>query len=78
MVNAMDMGENAHPTPLLKLPKMKIKEIRHMIIICPASILANKRIISEKGLVKMLKNSTSTRMGFTPIGTGGLKICPQK
>ena len=26
----------------------------------------------------MLRNSTSTRIGFTPIGTGGLNICPQK
>jgi hypothetical protein len=40
--------------------------------------LANKRTINANGLVKIPKNSTGTKIGFTKPGTGGLKICAQK
>ena len=74
----MDKGENPQPTPLFKSPKMKISDIKQMIMIWPANILANNRMINANGLVKMPRNSTNTRIGLTPTGTGGLKTCFQK
>ena len=77
ITNAMDKGEKPQPIDLLKAPKMNIRETRQIIMIWPASMLANNRIINAKGFVNMPRNSTSTKMGLTPPGTGGLKICPQ-
>jgi len=37
-------------------------------------MLAKRRMIRAIGLMKIPRNSTITRMGFTPPGTGGLKI----
>ena len=36
---------------------------------CPATIFANSRIINAKGLINTLRNSTGTKIGFTPTGT---------
>ena len=71
---AIDTGENAQPIALLRPPKMNISEIRQIIMMCPASILANKRMISANGLVNTPRNSTSTNIGLMAPGTGGLKI----
>ena len=72
--NPTDIGEKAQPTPLFKEPKIKINETRQMIIMCPASIFAKRRIINANGLVKILSTSTNTSIGLTPAGTGGLMI----
>ena len=78
MVNAIETGEAPQPMAGLICAKIKISDIRQMIMICPATMFANNLIINAKGLIKTLKNSTSTKMGFTKPGTpGGLKICPQ-
>ena len=74
----MDTVEDTKPSVGLIWPKIKINEIKQMIMICPATILANNLIINAKGLIKTLRNSTSTKIGFTKPGTpGGLKIWPQ-
>ena len=69
--------KNPSQLHLLKAPKINISETRQMIMICPAIIFANNRIINAKGFVNMPRNSTRIKMGLTPSGTGGLKICPQ-
>ena len=76
MVKAMETGEKPQPTPALKLPKMKISEIKQIMIMWPAIMLAKRRMINAKGFVKIPRISTGIIMGFTPPGTGGLKICP--
>ena len=78
IVNARDTGAKPQPATLLIAPKMKINITKQVITMCPATMLANKRTINAKGLVKIPKNSTGTKIGFTNPGTGGLKICPQK
>ena len=71
----MDTGDAAKPSAGLIWPNMKINEIKQMMMICPATILANNLMINAKGLIKTLRNSTSTNIGFTKPGTpGGLKI----
>lgn len=78
MVNTRETGAKPHPATLLIAPKMNINITKQVITICPATILANKRTINANGLVKIPKNSTGTKIGFTKPGTGGLKICAQK
>ena len=78
MVNAIDTGAKPHPATLLMAPKIKINITKQVITMWPATILANKRTINANGLVKIPKNSTGTKIGFTKPGTGGLKICAQK
>ena len=41
-------------------------------------MLAKSRMIKAIGLVNMPRNSTTTKIGFTKPGAGGLKICFQK
>ena len=53
--------------------KIKINEIKLKTIMCPAVIFANKRIIKEKGLVKIPMNSTTAKRGFTATGTPGIQ-----
>ena len=75
MVNAIDTGDAPQPIAGLIWAKMKIKEIKQIIIICPATMFANNLIINANGLMNTLKNSTNTKIGFTKPGTpGGLKI----
>ena len=78
MVNAIENGAKPQPTYWFKDAMMKMREIRQMISMCPATMLANNLIINAKGLVKMPKISTGTKMIFTQPGTpGGLMICIQ-
>ena len=44
-VNAIEIGEKPQPTPLLRLPKMKISEMRQMMMMWPA----RGRVTSAKG-----------------------------
>ena len=56
---------------------MKIKQVNAKMIVCPAMILANKRIIRANGLVNIPKNSTKGIMGignFRKIGVLGQNI----
>ena len=74
-VNAMDTGEAANPNAGFIWAKMKIRDIKHMMMMCPATMFANNLMIRANGLMKTLKNSTRTRIGFTNPGTpGGLKM----
>ena len=75
-VKAIDITEEAHPAAgLIFSANMNINEIKQIIIMCPATILANNLIINAKGLMNTLKNSTITKIGLTTPGTpGGLKI----
>ena len=73
----METGENPMPIPVLIFPKMKMREIRQMIMICPASMFAKRRMINANGLVKMDKISTGTIINLIPKGTGGFRMWPQ-
>ena len=56
---------------------MKIKQVNAKMIVWPAMILANKRIIRANGLVNIPKNSTKGMMGignFRKIGVLGQNI----
>ena len=79
MVNANDTGVIPQPAPLaIFSAKMNIIEIKQMMMMWPATMFAKRRMINAKGLMNTLKNSTGTRMNFTPNGTpGGLKMWPQ-
>jgi len=60
------------------VPKIKINEIRLRITICPASMLANKRIIRAKGFENIPITSTGIIIGKSQKGTPGVaKICFQ-
>ena len=74
----MENNDVPQPAYVLNPAKMKMSEIRHIIIICPATMFAKRRMIKAIGLMNTLRNSTGTRINFTPNGIpGGLKICPQ-
>ena len=78
MVKAIEKGAKPQPTYWFNDAIMKIREMRQMIRICPATIFANNLIIKANGLVNMPKISTGTKMIFTQPGTpGGLMICIQ-
>ena len=78
MVNAMEKIEAPQPAYLFNPAKMKMSEMRHIIIICPATMLAKRRMINAIGLMNKLRISTGTRINLIPSGIpGGLKICPQ-
>ena len=77
VAKAIETGEKPQPMPLLMFAKMKISEIRQIMMICPASIFAKRRMMRAKGLVKIERISTGIMMNFTKPGTGGQKICPQ-
>ena len=78
--NATESGEKPQPATALIEPNIKIKEIKLKIIMCPATMFANKRTISAKGFVNTPKSSTGNMMKIrTNKGTpGNQKICPQK
>ena len=59
------------------LADMNIKQVSTSIAMCPASILAKRRIIRANGFVKIPKNSMNGIMGtgtFNHQGTSGQKI----
>ena len=56
---------------------MNIRQVNARMIVCPAMILANRRIIRANGLVSMPKNSTKGMIGngnFRKIGALGQNI----
>ena len=60
------------------LSNININEIKLNTIICPAVMLANKRIIKEIGLIKIPINSIGAKNNFIGTGTPGIqKICFQ-
>ena len=73
-VNPIEIGEKPHPTPEFNAPKMKISDIKQMMMMWPAIMFANNLMMSANGLVKMPRISTGIIINFTPNGTGGQKI----
>lgn len=71
-----ETGINAIPATLLKPEKININIMILKMMVCPAKILANKRIANAIGLIiKLLKISIGTKINLIPNGTpGGLKI----
>ena len=56
--------------------KVKISPTKLNMMICPAVILAKRRIIREKGLVSIPITSTGIIIGANHTGTPGVaKIC---
>ena len=77
-VNAMAKGDAPQPAYTFNSPNININEMRQIIMMWPATMLAKSRMIRAKGLMNTLRNSTGTNINFTPKGTpGGLKIWPQ-
>ena len=75
MVNAIEKIEVPQPAYTFSPAKIKMSEIRHMIIICPATMFAKRRMINAIGLMNKLNTSTGTKMNLIPKGIpGGLKI----
>ena len=66
MTNSIETG--ARPSDL----KINIRHTRLSTIICPASILAKRRIISAKGFENILIISTGIIMGNSQKGTPGV------
>ena len=58
--------------PHAALLLIKIMEIKAKIMMCPAVMFANKRIIKAKGFVKIPINSIGIMMGNKAIGTPGV------
>ena len=59
------------------LAEIKIRQVSTSIAMCPASILAKRRIIKANGFVKIPKNSMKGIIGtgtFSHQGTSGQKI----
>ena len=78
MVNAIEKMDVPQPAYSFKPAKMKMSEMRHIIIICPATMFAKRRMINAIGLMKKLNISTGTKMNLIPSGIpGGLKMCCQ-
>ena len=78
---AKETIENPYPAagfwPILL--KIKMREIILNIIICPAKILANKRIANAIGLINKDMISIGTNKNLIGNGTpGGFNKCPQK
>ena len=71
-------AKNIEPGETQILLNINIKEIRLNMIICPAVMFANKRIINEAGFIKIPANSIRAKNGFSGTGTPGIqKICFQ-
>jgi len=78
--NATDKGENPQPATLLIAPKINIKTTKLKMMICPAIMLANKRMINAAGLISNTPaSSIGININLTKKGTpGGQNIWPQK
>jgi len=59
------------------LLKINISEIKLSTTICPATMLANKRIINAIGFEKIPIISTTHIIGSIQKGTSGKKMCFQ-
>ena len=64
--NAPEIGETA------TVSNIKINEIKLKMIMCPAVMLANKRIINAKGFVIIPITSTGIIIGANQNGTPGV------
>lgn len=71
MVKAIATGRNPKPAILLMAAKTNINEMKQMIMICPATIFANSRIIKAVGLIKIPANSTGIKISLIKKGTSG-------
>ena len=61
-----------------RLSFTKIIEIKDITIMCPAVMLANKRINNAAGLIKIPAISIGTKIGYKAKGTpGGINMCFQ-
>ena len=69
MVKAIENGEKPQPTYWFNAAMMKMRDIKQMIKIWPATILANNLIISAKGFVNTPSISTGTNITLTHPGT---------
>ena len=67
-VKAIDTGVKPTPATLLIAPKINISEIKQIITMCPATMLANRRIIKARGFINIPANSTGIKMIFTKKG----------
>ena len=74
----MEMTEVAAPMPAPYIPPMmKIRAMSTMMMMWPAKMLANKRIIKAKGLVRVEMSSMIGIKGmgnFRNIGTSGQRM----
>ena len=74
----MNTEKNIDAGDIQTLSAIKIKEIKLNMMICPADMFANKRIMSEMGLMKIPANSMGARNNFMGAGRPGIqKICFQ-
>ena len=74
--NAEEHG-NHREEPLSSGPylaMMKIMHTIHRIMIWPASMLANRRMVRDSGFMKALNTSITGMMGLRKPGTSGAKI----
>ena len=70
-----NINDKLLPNQLLKININPIKLINTM---CPAKILAYKRIINANGLINTPNNSIGAKITFIGVGTPGIqKMCPQ-
>ena len=61
-----------------QLLKINIKPIKLINTMCPANMLAYKRIIKANGLMTNPINSIGAKIIFMGVGTPGIqKMCPQ-
>jgi len=68
-------NDKLDPNQLLKI---NINAIRLINTMCPAEMLAYKRIINEKGLMNTPNNSMGASASFITVGTPGIqKMCFQ-
>ena len=66
IMNSPDAGTTAHDL------NTNISSKRLSIIMCPPSMLAKRRIVSAKGLVKSPMNSTGANISIMGFGTPGI------
>lgn len=70
--NNVTTGTTAHTF------KMKIRPKKLNMMMCPAVMLAKRRIINEIGLINIPKISTGVKITNNHFGTPGIaKMCPQ-
>ena len=76
--NATETGVNPAPATVDILPKINIKEIKLRMMMCPAVMLAKRRIINAAGLIIKLSNSTGAKINLTGTGMPGAhNVCAQ-
>ena len=78
IIKASDPTPTPYPATALDWPKINTKEVSAKKIICPAVMLAVKRIINTKGFIKIPIISIGTNINLMGSGTPcGHKICVQ-